>query len=151
MSRTENVELTVLCMLYKENEILLQNRVKNDWRGYTFPGGHIENGESVVSAVIREMREETGLKVKSAKLCGIKQFPIIDNGLKCGRYLVFLFKSDDFSGELSSSEEGEVCWVDRKNLKEYNLVEDFFELLKVFDDDNLTEFQYNDDWSINVL
>lgn len=42
MSRTENVELTTLCLIYKEDKILLQNRVKKDWKGYALPGGHIE-------------------------------------------------------------------------------------------------------------
>ena len=57
MSRTEPVELTVLCLLQRGNEILLQNRVKKDWKGYTLPGGHVESGESFVDAVIREMKE----------------------------------------------------------------------------------------------
>ena len=74
--RTERVELTTLCLLSRGDEILLQNRVKTDWRGYCFPGGRVEPGESVVSSVIREMKEETGLTVHAPKLCGIKQFPI---------------------------------------------------------------------------
>jgi len=38
--RTENVELTVLCLIQDGNRILMQNRVKEDWKGYTLPGGH---------------------------------------------------------------------------------------------------------------
>lgn len=33
MNRTENVELTTLCLIHRENQYLLQNRVKNDWKG----------------------------------------------------------------------------------------------------------------------
>ena len=55
MHKTENVELTVLCLLEDGDKVLLQNRVKDDWKGYALPGGHVEPGESFVSAVIREM------------------------------------------------------------------------------------------------
>ena len=79
MGRTENVELTVLCLIEDGDKILLQNRVKKDWRGYTLPGSHVEPGESFVDAVIREMREETRLKVIEPRLVGVKQFPI-ENG-----------------------------------------------------------------------
>lgn len=61
MNRTENVELTVLCLIEDGDKILLQNRVKKDWQGYALPGGHVEPGESFVDAVVREMKEETGL------------------------------------------------------------------------------------------
>ncbi len=42
------------CLISNGDKVLLQNRVKNDWRGYALPGGHIEPGESFVDAVIRE-------------------------------------------------------------------------------------------------
>ena len=63
MRKTETVELTVLCLIEDENKILLQNRVNKDWQGYALPGGHVEPGESFVDAVVREMKEETGLTV----------------------------------------------------------------------------------------
>ena len=98
MERTEKVELTALCLIYKDDNILLQDRVKNDWKGFTLPGGHIEIGESIVDAIIREMKEETGLTVLNPKLCGVKQFPIKDGKYENGRYLVFLFKANEFYG-----------------------------------------------------
>nr|MCR5229127.1 NUDIX domain-containing protein [Solobacterium sp.] len=101
MDRTEKVELTVLCLLRDGDRILLQNRVKEDWQGYTLPGGHVEPGESFVDAVIREMKEETGLTVLRPRLAGVKQFPI-----EGGRYVVFLFKAEEYTGKLTSSEEG---------------------------------------------
>lgn len=137
MKRTENVELTVLCLIYKENKYLLQNRVKEDWKGYTLPGGHIEKGESVADAVVREVKEETGLTIYNPKLCGLKEFPIEN-----GRYIVFLFKTDEFDGEVISSEEGEMHWIDREKLSEVNTVKDFEELLQVMLDDKLNEFLY---------
>ena len=146
MDRTERVELTTLCMISRGEEILLQNRVKTDWRGYCFPGGHVEAGESIVDSVIREMQEETGLRIEKPKLCGIKQFPI--HG---GRYLVFFFKTETFEGDLRSSEEGKVEWIRREDLPGLNKVSDFMDMLKVFDRDDLTEFQYvvdGDNWNV---
>lgn len=144
--RTEQVELTTLCMVYRGEELLLQKRVKTDWRGYCFPGGHVESGESIVDSVIREMKEETGLTVKHPRLCGIKQFPI-----EGGRYLVFFFKSNEFEGDLLDSEEGPVHWVSRAELPKLNTVSDFLQMLEVFDREELTEFQYvvdGDDWNV---
>ena len=79
MRRTENVELGVLCLIYQEDQYLLQDRVKKEWHGVTLPGGHIEPNESITDAVVREIKEETGLTIFRPKLCGVKQFPI-ENG-----------------------------------------------------------------------
>ena len=137
MARTEQVELTCLCLVKRGDELLLQNRIKKDWRGYTLPGGHIEPGESFVDAVIREMKEETGLDIKNPKLCGIKQFPI--DG---GRYIVLLFKTEEFSGELVSSEEGQMEWIHKNDLDKIDTVNDLKELLYVMEEDSMTEFRY---------
>lgn len=140
--------MTVLCLVHRGDLLLLQNRVKADWRGYALPGGHVEPGESIVDAVIREMREETGLEVKHPHLCGVKQFPIKD-----GRYLVFLFETEEFSGILCSSREGEMKWIPRGELSQYDTVEDLEELLDVMLKPELTEFQYTvqgEDWQVQV-
>ena len=148
MGKTEQCEVTVLCMIYREGEVLLQNRVKQDWRGYALPGGHVEPGESIVDAVIREMKEETGLTVLAPKLCGVKQFPI--DG---GRYIVFLFKTDRLEGELHSSDEGKMEWIPRNALEKYPCVDDLEELLQVCERDDLTEFLYipeGEAWKVSL-
>ena len=148
MGRTENVELTVLCLIEDGDKILLQNRVKKDWRGYTLPGSHVEPGESFVDAVIREMREETGLKVIEPRLVGVKQFPIEN-----GRYVVLLFKATQWSGDLISSDEGHMEWIEYDRLPVSNTVDDFDELLRVMNTPELTEFQYlvsGDDWTVSI-
>ena len=148
MSRTENVELTVLCLITDGSRLLLQNRTKNDWQGYTLPGGHVEPGESFVDAVIREMKEKTGLDIKNPRLAGVKQFPI-----KSGRYIVLLFKATEYSGTVVSSDEGQMEWVESNRLSEIGTVDDFEDLLRVINDPALTEFQYlvnGDDWTVSV-
>ena len=148
MRKTEPIELTVLCLIEDVGRILLQNRVKNDWHGYALPGGHVEPAESIVDAVIREMKEETGLTVLSPRLVGVKQFPI-----ESGRYLVFLFKATRWTGELRSSEEGHMEWVEYSRLPELQTVDDFDELLRVINNPELTEFQYlvsGDDWAVSI-
>ena len=148
MGRTETVELTVLCLLTDGSRMLLQNRVKADWRGYTLPGGHVEPGESFVDAVIREMREETGLTVIAPRLAGVKQFPI-----EGGRYVVLLFKAERYTGTLRSSEEGQMEWIPFDRLGEVQTVDDFNELLRVINDHDLSEFQYTiagDRWQVHL-
>ena len=73
MHKPEKVELTNMCMIYKDNQILVQDRVKS-WTGVAFPGGHVELRESIVDSTIREIKEETGLDISNLKLCGIKQW-----------------------------------------------------------------------------
>lgn len=144
--RTECVELTVLCLIHKKGKYLLQDRVKEDWKGYTLPGGHIEPGESIVDAVIREMQEETGLTIRHPHLCGVKQFPLEE-----GRYIVFLFETEEFEGDLRSSEEGTMHWIEKEELSKVNLVEDFEDLIEVMLNDTLTEFQYvieDGEWNV---
>ena len=148
MAKTENVELTVLCLIQDGDKILLQNRVKKDWKGYTLPGGHVEPGESFVDAVKREMKEETGLDIINPKLAGIKQFPIEN-----GRYVVLLFKAEHFSGKVVSSDEGKMEWIDYHHLSEIDAVDDLEDPLMVINDPKLTEFQYlvdGDNWIVSV-
>ena len=152
MSKTEIVELTVLCLIQDGKKILLQNRVKKDWKGYTLPGGHVEAGESFVDAVKREMKEETGLNIQNPKLVGIKQFPFKnEDNVNC-RYIVLLFKTEEFSGEVVSSSEGEMTWVRYDQLSSMDTVDDLEALLDVFNNPDLTEFQYlvdGDVWTVS--
>ena len=148
MRKTENVELTVLCLIEDGDKILLQNRVKKDWQGYALPGGHVEPGESFVDAVVREMKEETGLTVRNPRLVGVKQFPIAG-----GRYVVLLFKATEWSGALVSSEEGRMEWVAYQDLPGIETVDDFTDLLAVMNTPELTEFQYlvsGDEWRVSI-
>lgn len=151
MAREEKAIFTVLCLIYDENgNILVENRKDPDWLGVSLPGGHVEPGEPFTQAAIREVWEETGLIMENPRLCGIKQFQAKGNT----RYVVFFYKTNKYSGVLHSSDEGEVFWVKRSELNQYRLVADFEEHLKVFDDETLNEFYYeqeNGNWNIKLF
>ena len=151
MSRAEQVILTNLCMVYDDaGKILVQNRKDPNWSGICFPGGHIEPNESFVESVIREVWEETGLTIENPILCGTKQFPT-RNG---ERYVVFFYKANRYHGELTSSEEGEVFWIPRTDLPKYRMVDDFLDMVKVMEEDDLSEFYYykeDGNWRLKLL
>ena len=148
MDRSEQVELAVLCLLTDGDRLLLQDRVKDEWHGWTLPGGHVEPGESFVDAVIREMKEETGLTVRQPRLVGVKQFPTAN-----GRYVVLLFRAETYEGTLRSSAEGRMAWVRYDRLSSLSTVDDFQALLSVMNSPELTEFQYlvdGDNWTVSI-
>ncbi len=151
MSRSESAIFTCLCMVEgPDGSILVQDRVSEDWPGVTFPGGHVERGESFVGAAIREVYEETGLTVNSPRLCGIKQFQT----KRDERYVVALFRADSYAGKLRSSDEGEVFWVKKEKLKDLKLAKDFLDMLKVFLSDSISEFYYHKEdgaWRYSLL
>ena len=151
MACSEAAIFTNLCMVYDhKGNILVEDRKDPDWPGLCFPGGHVEPGESFVESVIREVREETGLTIEKPVLCGTKQFQT----RKGERYVVFFYKTDRFSGELHSSDEGEVFWIPRNTLENYTLVDDFLDMVKVFESDDLSEFYYYkeaDQWKLRLL
>lgn len=145
MPRTEIVTLTNMCMIYDGNKVLVQNKVDDTYSGITFPGGHVEKGESFTDAVIREVFEETGLKISSPVLCGIKDW-FRDDG---SRYVVLFYKTNHFEGELSSSMEGDVYWMELDEMKEKELAQGMDKMLKVFLDENISEYYFykeNDKW-----
>lgn len=151
MARSESAIFTNMCMVYDgQGNILVQDRKNPNWPGITFPGGHVEHGEAFVRSVIREVKEETGLDIEQPQLCGIKQF----QDKQDNRYVVLFYKTNKFSGQLCSSDEGDVFWLPRKNLNQYPLANDFEDMVKVFESDDLSEFYYikeNDEWQIKLL
>ncbi|MDY0405016.1 8-oxo-dGTP diphosphatase [Virgibacillus sp. 179-BFC.A HS] len=139
MSRVEQAIFTNMCMIQDAyGRVLVQDRLNPDWPGVTFPGGHVEKGESFLDSVIREVYEETGLTIKTPQLCGIKQFQTLQNE----RYVVLLYKTGQFEGELRPSKEGNVFWIAREELNNYTLAGDFEKMLQVFETDSLSECYY---------
>jgi len=107
-------KLGTLCYIEKENQYLLLHRIKKEndmhkglWVGL---GGKFEAGESPEDCVIREVFEESGLRIVNPKLRGILTFPAFAEE---DDWYVFLFTATDFSGMLKVCNEGELAWVDK--------------------------------------
>lgn len=141
----EYVEFTNMCMIENSitGKVLVQVRNKNDWDGISFPGGHVEKGESVVQSVIREVQEETGLVISNLQPCGLKDWYDFK---KQKRYIVFFYKTSNFSGNLiPSSCEGENKWMALEEIYKQATAPDFLEMLNIFvHKNNCTEFFYED-------
>jgi len=145
--------LTTLCYLIKDNKYLMLHRTKKEHDinagKYIGVGGHVEEGESPVDCIKREVQEETGLSLNSLKCRGYITFVMGDETEHA-----VLYTSDDFVGELADEcNEGELVWVDIDKVNDLNLWDgdrvflrllnerqDFFSVKLVYDsDDNLLE------------
>lgn len=100
-------------------EVLLEKRADNGWWG--LPGGHVDVGESVEQAAIREIREETGIRTRVRRLVGIYSDPrynvigAYSDGLI--HFVVVIFVCEYLSGELEVSEEStDVGYFPARNL-----------------------------------
>ena len=143
MSRAQRVILTNMCLIEDgKGNVVMQVRdpKRYPWSGYALPGGHIEAHEGLVESVIREVKEETGLNIKNPQLVGMKHWYTKED--EC--YLVFLYHTSDFEGEIHSTDEGEIIWVARKDLPNLDLAYDMLNLLRVFEEDNLNELFYRE-------
>ena len=133
-------ELCNMCMITDDQgRVLVQERLpkpSNPWSGLTFPGGHVEPGETVVASVIREVQEETGLTVFNLQDCGYIQWY---NPVKQSQYFVFLFKTSTFSGELTGSVEGNVKWMTLEEMLAGKLAPNMLKYLAVFQDENIPQ------------
>lgn len=144
MDRKENVVLTNMCMIYDGSKVLVEEKVGKDVSGIIFPGGHVEEHEPIVDSVIREMKEETGLTIERPILCGVKDFIDYDGS----RYIVFLFKTDKYSGELISSSEGRVFWVEAEEVLNLPWIWGMDCLMQIMREGRYTEYfmSSEDDW-----
>ena len=91
-----------------------------------------------MDSVIREVYEETGLTIEKPRICGTKDW-LRDDG---SRYLVVFYKTNQFSGELKSSHEGEVKWMPLEEMKKGKLANGMDDMLRVFLEEDINEFHY---------
>ena len=117
-------------------KVLVQNRIKY-WKGLAFPGGHIEDDESIVDSAVREAKEETGLDVHNLQSCGLVHWL---NRKTLERYFVFLFKTCDYTGEIiTDSDEGQHFWIDVEELRATPTENQIHSYLPIFLEDKYSE------------
>lgn len=140
MSRRVEVELTNMCMIYDhQGNVLVQEKIVRDTKGLIFPGGHVENHESITDSMIREIQEETGLTICNLQFCGIKDWIKADGS----RYIVFLYKTNTYSGNIQSSSEGKIFWMSLEDLKKKEALWHLHLMLEIFEEHGPTELYFD--------
>ena len=139
MKRITKTILTNMCMVCDGENILVEDKVNSSYTGVTFPGGHIESGESLAEAMVREVIEETGLTIKNPRLCGMYDW-VYEDGI---RYLVFIYKAMEFDGELKSSEEGSVRWIKKEEFLKEKLADGMDKVFEIIEGGEYTECYYD--------
>ena len=141
---------TTLCYLTHGGKTLMLRRNKkpddpNEGKVIGL-GGHFEAGETPLECVLREVREESGLTLRDPRYRGIVTF-LSD---QWDDEKMHLFTATDYTGELISCDEGDLCWLsreefdalpqwegDREFLKLLDNCSDFFELLLCYQGEKL--------------
>lgn len=147
LDRQDKVELTNMCMIYDDrNNVVVEKKITSKGIGLIFPGGHVENRESLVDSVCREIYEETGLTILNPQLCGVKDWVEADGS----RYMVFLYKTNQFKGEIRSSDEGEICWMSLEELKKRDLLWHLEMMLHIFEGEGCSELYFDRNGLLSV-
>ena len=148
-----NPELTTLCYIEQDGKYLMLHRVKkqNDINKdkYIGVGGHFEYGESPDDCLKREVLEETGLTLIDYKPRGIVTFIYGKEDVPEERVVEYmhLYTAAHFKGEMIICDEGELIWIDKKDVYDLPVWEGdkiFFRLLETRQDYFSLKLVYNE-------
>jgi 8-oxo-dGTP diphosphatase len=96
-------------MIERHDGCVLVQKRKLKYPGISFPGGHVEKGESILDCAIREVKEETGLDVEGLIPCGVVHW---SHKTTDRRYMCFMYKTMSCSGHLiENNREGDNIWM----------------------------------------
>lgn len=117
------MKMTTLCYIEKDEKYLMLHRIKKEHDlnegKYIGIGGHFEHGESPDECLLREVKEETGLKLLSYKPRGIITFIYGEDTVE----YMHLYTADKFRGKLIDCNEGELVWLNKKDVFDLNIWE----------------------------
>ncbi len=124
--------LAVSAAIFRDGRVLIVRRARRPAHGlYTLPGGGVELGESLEQAVIREVREETGLSIAPVGLVGFREAIARDGSGRVERHFVILpFAAHWIEGEIALSEElAEADWLEPRTLAGLETTEGLAEIV----------------------
>lgn len=120
-------------LVMRGREVLLVRRAAEPLRGYWgLPGGAVELGETVVEALRREVREETGLEIEPVRYLGYRDAISRDaTGRVRFHYVVLFYSAQLVSGEVSAGDDAEqATWVPIDHLADFQVTESVEECLR---------------------
>jgi 8-oxo-dGTP diphosphatase len=133
--------IAVRAVIIKDQKVLLIKEA-SDYKGgtnhgkYDFPGGKVKVGEHLVDAIIREVNEEVGIKVKIGPSFFVDEWRPTIKGVQVQIIGIF-FKCEPLEKEIKlSSDHDEYIWVDINDFSSLPLIEETRKALVALRDDN---------------
>ena len=124
--------LAVSAAIIRDGKVLIVRRARPPAGGlYTLPGGGVEVGETLIEAVVREVREETALAIEPVALAGYREAITRDNDGRIERHFVILpFAARWIAGEpMLNDELSEAMWLDPSEIAGLNTTAGLAEII----------------------
>jgi ADP-ribose pyrophosphatase YjhB (NUDIX family) len=124
--------LAVSAAIIRDGKVLVVRRARSPALNlYTLPGGAVETGETLIDAVVREVREETSLTIEPVALAGHREVIVRDAQGRIERHFVILcFAAHWLAGELVLNDElDDARWLDPPELSAYRTTDGLAEIV----------------------
>jgi len=128
-ARPQHPQLAVSAAIFRDGNVLLVRRARSPGKGvYSLPGGRVEFGESLHTALAREIEEETSLAIDIVGLAGWRE--VLPSVPGSGHYLIMSFAAHWRAGEPRLNEElDDFKWLATGALGDLKLTDGLIEVL----------------------